>query len=272
MNSLVRWQRAVSDLHAAGESFVLVTIVEARGSSPRDDDGKMVVTADALFDSIGGGQLEYRVTALARDLLAAGRATKVIEDFPLGPRVNQCCGGRVKVLLECLPASRLHLELHGAGHVGRALVRILGEIDCRIRWIDERENALPCELPANVTAVPTRAAGSAVADAPAGAWHLVMTHDHALDLEICDAVLSRGDFAYLGLIGSRSKAVRFDKRLAERGFDRDERARLHCPVGLAGTGGKAPMEIAVSIAADLLQRQARALDARRTATLELVGG
>ncbi len=271
MNNPVRWQKAVSDLHAAGESFVLVTIVETRGSSPRDDDGKMVVTAEALYDSIGGGQLEHRVTALARDLLAEGRVAKMIEDFPLGPRVNQCCGGRVTVLLECLPASRLRLELHGAGHVGGALVRILGEVDCRIRWIDERENVFPRAVPDNVTTVSSRAAAGAVADAPAGAWHLVMTHSHALDLEICDAVLSRGDFEYLGLIGSRSKATRFDKRLAERGFDRAERARLHCPVGLAGVGGKAPMEIAVAIAADLLQRRSETASARRAATLELVG-
>ncbi len=271
MDRSVRWQRAVADLHAAGRSFVLVTLVETRGSSPRDDDGKMVVTKEALYDTIGGGELEHRAVDMARELLAEPGARKRLEDFPLGPKLGQCCGGYVRVLLERIEACRMRVELHGAGHVAKALVKVLGDIDCLVRWIDERDDMFPDKVPDNVTVVRTRASAGEVAEAPAGAWHLVMTHDHALDLEICDAVLSRGDFDYLGLIGSRSKAARFGKRLAERGFTAEELDRLHCPIGLPYTGGKAPMEIAVSVAADLMRRRDRLHGAAHPpAALELV--
>jgi len=256
MNALA-WQRAVAKAYESGEAFVLVTVLETRGSAPRGDDSKMVVTERETFDSIGGGQLEYRVIAAARRMLDGGRGGKAMEEFVLGPDLDQCCGGRVKVLLEHFPAPAIHVELHGAGHVGRALVMILGGIDCRVRWIDERAGIFPEGLPGNVTAVSTRAAAAEVQEAPAGAWHLVMTHSHPLDLEICEAVLTRGDAAYLGLIGSRSKGARFRRRLAERGFSDDELAVLECPIGLPSMGGKAPMEIAVSVVADILGRAAR---------------
>jgi xanthine dehydrogenase accessory factor len=257
MDTKMHWQQAVAMLHAAGEGMVLVTILETQGSAPRDEDSKMVVARDRLYDSIGGGQLEYRAIGIGRELLDKGRACKRMEEFPLGPELNQCCGGRVKLLFECMPGCDLKIELHGAGHVARALTTLLGEIDCRVRLIDERADFLCKRFPANVDPVHARAAAAEVDNAPPDAWYLVMTHSHSLDLEICDAILSRGDFRYLGLIGSRSKAARFRKRLAERGFDDAELRRLNCPIGLKGVGGKAPMEIAISVSADILKQRDR---------------
>ena len=249
------WQQAVECLHREGSGFVLATVLETRGSSPRDIDAKMVVTANRVHDSIGGGTLEHRCVAMARQLLEADNAVKRIEDFNLGPDLDQCCGGRVKILLEVFPANRFVVQIYGAGHVGRALVRILGEIDCRVRWADSRPGQFPSELPANVETLVSKQVFPLVESAPAGCWHLVMTHSHPLDLEICEAVLSRPDTGYLGLIGSRSKAVRFRRRLAEKGFDDAELARLHCPIGVPGLEGKAPMQIAVSVTADLMLRR-----------------
>lgn len=262
MDTELRWPQAVAALHRDGQSFVLVTLLDTRGSTPRDGDGKMVVSAGSVFDSIGGGALEYRVIGLARDMLRAGVADRRLERFTLGPDLDQCCGGRVEVLLECLPASELRIELHGAGHVGRALVHLLGELHCQVRWIDERAQMFPHSVPDNVRTVQVASATAAVVEAPPRAWHLVMTHAHGLDLALCEAVLSRGDARYLGLIGSRSKAVRFRRRLAAMGFSDEELKALHCPVGLPGVGGKAPMEIAVSIVADLLRRRGAAADGR----------
>jgi xanthine dehydrogenase accessory factor len=92
---------------------------------------------------------------------------------------------------------------------------------------------------------------------------LVLTHSHQLDLEICDRVLRRGDFAFLGLIGSATKKARFLRSLKERGHDAAELERLVCPIGLAQIPGKQPMAIAVSTAAQLL-----ALPAARIASAE----
>jgi xanthine dehydrogenase accessory factor len=144
------------------------------------------------------------------------------------------------------------LYLFGAGHVGRALVHVLCQLPYRIRWFDGRPEMFPGELPANVavevSAEPRRDAGEA---AP-GTLFLVMTHSHALDFEICEQVLRRGDFAFLGVIGSASKRASFIRRLRARGYSDAAIGRLTCPIGLPGLSGKLPAAIAVSVAGQLL--------------------
>ena len=92
-----------------------------------------------------------------------------------------------------------------------------------------------------------------VASAPPGACYLVLTHSHALDLAITQAVLARGDFRWFGLIGSCSKRASFESRLRARGFGDDALARMVCPIGLPGIAGKEPEVIAISAVAQLLQ-------------------
>ena len=117
-------------------------------------------------------------------------------------------------LLERMMDSRQDLYLFGAGHVGRALVQVLGLLSYRVRWIDGRADMFPPILPANVEAECSASPRHDVAAAPPGSFFLVMTHSHAADLEICDQILKRGDFAYLGLIGSESKKATFLSRLS----------------------------------------------------------
>ena len=147
------------------------------------------------------------------------------------------------------------LWLFGAGHVGRALVPALHPLGFAITWIDGRAGQLP-EPP--LSGVKQRALAMpelAVDEAPPNTIFLVMTHSHPLDEAVCEAVLRRGDFAYLGLIGSKTKRARFRKRLGEAGISADDLARLTCPIGLAGIESKAPAVIAASVAADLLRRR-----------------
>jgi xanthine dehydrogenase accessory factor len=144
------------------------------------------------------------------------------------------------------------LLLFGAGHVARALVLALAPLPFRTRWIDERPQAFPSVMPANVDPVQTSAYRAEVAAAPAGAFALVMTHSHALDFDIVSALLSDGRFAYVGLIGSQTKRARFEKRLRSIGIVDDRIAALVCPIGVAGIGGKAPAVIAAATVAQLL--------------------
>jgi xanthine dehydrogenase accessory factor len=92
---------------------------------------------------------------------------------------------------------------------------------------------------------------------PAGAFYLVMTHSHPLDYEICEQVLARDDFSYCGLIGSRSKRRRFEKRMRRQGMPDARLARLTCPIGVRGIDGKRPGEIAIAVTAELLQVRER---------------
>ncbi|MCB1806476.1 MAG: XdhC family protein, partial [Candidatus Competibacteraceae bacterium] len=90
-------------------------------------------------------------------------------------------------------------------------------------------------------------------DAPAGSYVLVMTHSHPLDQAICERFLRRGGYRYLGLIGSASKKRKFEQRLRRAGISAEQWATLTCPIGIAGIDGKQPAEIAIAVAAQLLQ-------------------
>jgi xanthine dehydrogenase accessory factor len=249
---MAAWLEALSVAERDNQPAVLVTVLAAKGSTPREAGAKMVVSADGLAGTIGGGNLEHQCEAAARGLLASGAEGPSTRDFPLGPALGQCCGGHVTVLFEVLRPPKLHIGLFGAGHVGKALVRLLADLPCRVSWVDARPEALPANLPVNVVPVRVAAPDQAVGALPAGSVVIVMTHDHALDFEIVVAALRRPDLAAVGLIGSATKRARFVGRLGRLGVDT---ARLICPIGVPGIEGKEPAIVAVSVAAQILQLQ-----------------
>ena len=263
------WIEALAELASAGRPAVLVTVLRAEGSTPREAGAKMVVWDAGFEGTIGGGHLELEALAEARKVLAAAERGEVgsptVREFALGPSLGQCCGGRAAVLFEAIAAVRWNVALFGAGHVGKALVKLLGDLPCAVTWIDARESEFPEALPRNVRRVVTDASEDEVRALPPGADVLVMTHSHQLDLEIVEAVMKRGDHRYLGLIGSRTKRARFEQRLVAHGRSPADLARLTCPIGLPGVGGKDPAEIAIAVAAQLLQLRGAA-GAREEAT------
>jgi xanthine dehydrogenase accessory factor len=247
---MAAWLEALGAAERDNQPAVLVTVLAAKGSTPREAGAKMVVSADGLAGTIGGGNLEFQCEAAARSLLAAGADGPSTQDFPLGPALGQCCGGHVTVLFEVLRPPRLQIGLFGAGHVGKALVKLLADLPSRVSWVDSRPEALPANLPPNVTPVRTAQPVQTVAALPPGSLVLVMTHDHQLDFEIVSAALRRPDLLAVGLIGSDTKRARFLSRLARLGIATD---RLICPIGLPGIEGKEPAVVAVSVAAQILQ-------------------
>jgi xanthine dehydrogenase accessory factor len=247
------WLETLRRLEAEGTPSVLVTLVSARGSTPREAGCKMVVTADGLHGTIGGGNLEFQSVRAARALLVADPGTPVVRDFPLGPALGQCCGGHATVLFETIRPVRWRVALFGAGHVGRELVRLLERLPCRISWIDSRPDAFPPDLPANVTVVTPAHPAQEIAGFAPGTMVLVMTHDHQLDYEIVSAALNQADLGFIGLIGSETKRARFASRLARAGMGAEAIGRLVCPIGIAGAGGKLPAEIAIAVVAQMLQ-------------------
>lgn len=375
-------ERCFSSLSALvkdGQPCALVTVAGVAGSAPREAGARMIVAPEQLLGTIGGGNLEFEAARIARERLAAPAAVprRFVELFPLGPMLEQCCGGAVYLHFELFtaaageaPAPWLRLArkaeqdnapavlasrvvpqvapdatagadseadpgkavattaglaapsgdaeldrltqarapallagadgegdallhplkesssvlpdladalffevirpcdfqvvLFGAGHVGQALTQVLTDaVPCRILWIDPRPGQFPDAAPDNVE---TRTAQDPVAQVgalPPGACCLVMTHSHELDQNLCEALLRRGDFAWLGLIGSATKHRRFMQRLKEKGLTQAQLARLTCPIGIPGIQSKQPGAIAVSVAAQLLQLR----EARQTAAV-----
>jgi xanthine dehydrogenase accessory factor len=398
------WLAALADEIDRHGAVVRVTVIRADGSTPREVGAAMVVSADTVRGTIGGGALELAAIGHSRLLLSRdgdGRARWVpreaacaslpppasghlqalprhkgregdgergtdrrpglafgfspfgkppdadtaawsrdTRDFPLGPGLGQCCGGHTRLLFEVLGvAEREHLAFHasgrdparalllrplaggttpyvtsdrkdhrpdwplgitrtvrellsgarprgpllvrggkggpawfieplgrpvhrlylyGAGHVGRAIVRVLEDLPFAVTWVDTSASRFPERIPphakAEVAANPAAFAGAT----ESGAFHLVLTYSHALDLAICHSLLRRGAFHFLGLIGSATKRARFLKRLADLGIGEVQLKCLVCPIGLPGIGGKEPAAIAVAVAAQLVQLAAAA--------------
>ena len=160
---------------------------------------------------------------------------------------------------QVIGADAFPVLVFGAGHVGSAIVRALAPLGAQLTWVDGREYLFPTDLPAGVHSVATDAPTAEVRAAAPGSYFLVMTHSHALDLEICEAVFARHDFAWFGLIGSASKRNSFSGQLTARGLPPERLDDLTCPIGIAGIRGKQPAAIAASVAAQLLQvRETRA--------------
>ena len=250
------WREALLVWERAGIPHVLVTVIEALGSTPREAGAKMVVRADAQSGSIGGGNLEFQAAETARRLLAEGVRGPVTEKVLLGPDLGQCCGGGATLFFEPMGQPSITLALFGAGHVGRALVRILDGTGIRVIWIDSRADAFPAELPDLVSAVTATEPSSEIGLLPEGCHCLVMTHSHDLDYAIILSLLRRGGFASVGLIGSETKWARFRRRLLDAGVPKEPVDSVTCPIGLPGVDGKRPAEIAIAAAAVLLQAKA----------------
>lgn len=254
LSILRSWIDSLAALRNARQAAVLVTVARVAGSTPREAGAKMVFGPDGrAHGTIGGGQLEKRAEQEAARLIAEGGATPVFIDIPLGPEIAQCCGGHVTLLLEPFPAPRSGLLLFGAGHVGRELVEVLGGLPAPVRWIDPRAEEFPEALPANTEKCLTSAPLAEMAAAPPASLVAIMTHSHDLDLDLVEAALKRDDIPYVGLIGSRTKRARFEARLKARGIGDARLERLVCPIGAGHKTGKHPREIAISIAAELLE-------------------
>ncbi|MCT8003135.1 xanthine dehydrogenase accessory protein XdhC [Sphingomonas sanguinis] len=287
------------------EPVALITVLATEGSAPRGPGTRMVVAEDACFDTIGGGALEHRAIEQARAILAHPPGTWRIQDYPLGPLLGQCCGGRVRLLIERIDptalgwigsattgatlTTTLHptgivrewsqeakvvplsargerpgmgaqwaerlgqwqrpVYLFGAGHVGQAIARRTTGLPLRLAWFDSRPVMADVE---GVTIVDDDRLPACLADAPADAAILILTHDHGLDYRLTQAALTRSPLAFVGLIGSATKRARFLARLTRDGVPSEARARLTCPIGLATIPGKEPEVIALSVLAQLL--------------------
>jgi xanthine dehydrogenase accessory factor len=294
---MVDWTRQAREALSEGPA-ALVTILATEGSAPRGPGARMIVTETGLAGSIGGGRLERQAMAQARSILSLDPGSWRVQDYPLGPLLGQCCGGRVRLLVERLesvpedqgpfevtlsdrverrpldggggeaiaargplpaPGARflepvesdaLPVHLFGAGHVGRAIAERAAGLPLHLAWYDSRPEM--AETP-GVVLVDEAEMAAAAAEAPEGSAVLILTHDHGLDYRLVAAALG-GRARFVGLIGSKTKRARFLSRLAADGIDA---ARLTCPIGLPGIGGREPEVIAIATLAQLLMLRNR---------------
>lgn len=275
----------IARMLAAQGSCALVSVIRTEGSAPREQGARMVVGRAGFHGTIGGGALEWKALAMAQALLGKPRQVKLISQS-LGPDLGQCCGGRVVLAVESFDAASLpEVEAHaareaegpfaltgrlpggmdvewfgerprqilvfGAGHVGRALILALAPLPYEVLWADPRPESFPAAMPQTVSGF----AGNpleAVAAARAGALAFIMTHSHALDLDLAAAALANPAICEVGVIGSATKRARFERRLRAAGIEEARIRAMICPIGSGGIRSKLPAAIAISVAAQII--------------------
>ena len=248
---------------AGADGFVLVRVTETKGSAPREAGAFMAVSANATYETIGGGTLEFEAIDRARAMLGGAEASDL--DWVLGPDSGQCCGGRVKLSFERISPDQSEkvellvageIEKHpevwifGGGHVGRALAGFLNALPVETHLVESRaaEIALiPDGTTTHLAAMPE----SLVTSIAPGSAIVVLTHDHAIDFLVVEAALERDDLAFVGMIGSKTKRATFESRYRKEGGEPDKLGRLVCPIG-SKLADKRPEVIAVTVAAELM--------------------
>lgn len=247
-------------LERAGEAFVVVTLVEARGSVPQDPGAKMLVTtAGPSAGTIGGGRVEARALAVAQDLLAQNTAAPRFVEWTLKGDVGMTCGGAVKLYFEPHPAggAAWTIAIFGAGHIAQAVIPVLAPLPCRLLVFDPRIDWLE-KLPRSrhVSISHLAELAPAVDSLPADAFVLCLTQGHTTDRPILHRALATRNFPFIGVIGSDAKAAVLRRELVAAGLAPALAEKFHCPVGL-DFGTNHPHEIALSIAAQLLTARDR---------------
>ena len=244
--------------------IIQASIVRTIGSSPRNSDTEMFISETDTLGTIGGGQLEYLVINHSKKMIAENIKKDILK-ISLGPEIGQCCGGKVEVSLlemyekdKCLALNRFdkkdknlpHVYVMGAGHVGRALTLQLQHLPVRCVLIDSRVDELAkcsADVETRLSAIPEED----IKSAPRGSAYVILTHDHALDFILCGAALDRHDAKYVGMIGSKTKRVKF-KKWYQVNYDNNLIKDFTCPIGNLKNQDKRPSIIASFVAAEVI--------------------
>jgi xanthine dehydrogenase accessory factor len=250
----------LNELYQANVPFVSVTMVDVIGSAPQDCGAKMLVTKEGLyFGTVGGGKVEKKAIEEALRLLLDTNAEKSAHfvQWSLTRDVGMTCGGGVKLFFETYRVNTWKIVVFGAGHVANALINLLINLDCQITCVDPRQEWLG-KLPTSPKLVKILAAEMPleVAKLNKHSFVILMSMGHSTDKPILLEILRTRKFPYVGVIGSKAKAVRLKKDVIEAGLSAELNACYRCPIGLA-IGSNHPWEIAVSVAAQLIEERDR---------------
>jgi xanthine dehydrogenase accessory factor len=272
---------------------IVITLVAVSGSAPREAGAKMLIWNGAQTGTIGGGELEFRLQKLAKEMLQQPSMRPVLQDFPLGPVLGQCCGGFVTAMLEplgthCFGDEKMSVRTCLASGE-KTLITVDGD-NAEITVCASKKYVVepPRDKQTSIYLFGAGHIGAALAkilldmdvdlhwidnrkemlepvqvckdpvqqakQAPDNALFVIVTHSHDLDYKLCRCILAKSQIRFCGLIGSDTKRARFIQRLQKDGISEKQIGQLTCPVGLDGIGGKHPTEIAVAITGQLLQK------------------
>jgi xanthine dehydrogenase accessory factor len=235
--------------------IVVATLIDVRGSAPQDIGAKAVFDQSGLLaGTIGGGKLEEFIKKSSIEIFDSEDIKPIILTKNLQKDIGMTCGGEVTVLLEPIAFKTWDITLFGAGHVAQALAPLLLTLNCRLKVIDSREEWLDkIKDHPHLRKIKAKVLEDEVLKLNPNTYLLSITQGHAYDTKILNKVLGHfGELPFMGVIGSAPKANTIRKELLDKGHDASKIEKILCPIGLP-IGSNAPAEIAISIAAQLIQ-------------------
>lgn len=242
-------------LQSKGQSFCVVTLVDAKGSTPQDIGARAIVTLEGIFfGTVGGGKLENHAIFHSVELLKTSKHDKKLLKVNLQKDLGMSCGGEVSLFLETFYSkANWNIAVFGAGHVAQELVPLLQKLDCNIIVIDSRSEWLN-KLPKvkNTQLIQSIDMANELKNVPSQSFVALMTMGHSTDLPILENALKNYQFPYVGVIGSQTKAKKIKNELNELGISNEKINSVYCPIG-ESFGSNSPTEIAFSIVSQLLK-------------------
>ncbi len=254
---VVQHSRTLTKLLDADVPFVIVTLIDIRGSAPQVIGAKAVVSAHSIeAGTVGGGRIEAAAIQHAQRLMAGGDGTNSeFVTWNLQTDIGMTCGGEVKLFFEICSSDAWRIAVFGAGHIAQTLIPMLVQLNCRVTCFDSRPEWL-AKLPVHpkLTTLCTAELCDVVKNQPANTFFLLMTQGHASDLPVLTEILEARDAPYVGVIGSPQKAGVLRRDLQAANISSDKIDSFYCPVGVP-LGNNTPAEISISVIAQLLQQR-----------------
>lgn len=252
-----RHARTVTELLQSNTPFVIVTMVDRRGSAPQIEGAKAVITSNGIVDgTVGGGKVEAAAITHAQELLQGedGRSCELVV-WNLQTDIGMTCGGEVKFFFEVCLCNDWAISLFGAGHIAQVLVPLLLQVNCRVTCLDQRQEWLDkmADHP-RLTKVCRPDLPAAVSQLEPRSFFVLMTQGHATDLPVLAEILRTIEPPYVGVLGSLQKAKILRRDLKEMGITDEKIEGFFCPMGLP-IGNNTPPEIAISVASQLIQQR-----------------
>jgi xanthine dehydrogenase accessory factor len=265
---VLEFYEKLQELIVGNVPFVSVIIVDTIGSVPQNAGSKMLVTEEGLcYGTVGGGKVEKRAIEEAQAFLKSeqirvGDARTRFVNWSLDKDIGMTCGGSTKLYFEVFNTHQWNIVVFGAGHCANALIDLLVKLDCRVTCYDQRQEWLDKLIASpKLKKVRSDTLPQMVAQIPADSFVILMTMGHTTDKPILLEILrgwEKKPFPYLGVIGSKAKAVRLYKDIEEAGLPEEYKSFFCCPMGLP-IGNNHPQEIAISIVSQLLQERDKAV-------------
>ena len=239
------WLETVSDLIGKQQDFVVATIIDNQ-TDKRNSGKKFVYTANS-DKSPSSNDLTSKISAGAYNLLSTNNSPTIAQYQNSSESLIEVCYEKVN------NTELQSVAIFGAGHISRALMPILTKLPIRIYWIDDRAEQFE-QYQGDTSQINIICDDfiSGLADLPEETYCLVITYSHKMDFDICEKIISRNSFTYLGMIGSRIKGNKFRDRLLKKGYPKETVDKFICPIGAKQKFLKSPTAIAVTIAMDLL--------------------